>query len=65
MKKLRPLKLPKNHAKGVTAELFTRPGDEIAEGSFWTYSPRDLRRLAKWCEEAAKFLDGVPKRREG
>ena len=57
IKALRPLKLSKNHAKGVEAELYTTPGDDIAEGSFWTYDPRDLRRLAKWCEEAAKRLE--------
>lgn len=44
-KKPRKMVLPKNHAKGVEAQLSIEPGQEIVEGNFWTYSPRDLRRL--------------------
>jgi len=61
MKPLRPLRRSLMNAKGVTARLSMRSGDEIAEGDFWTYSPRDLRRLAVWCEKAARRLEAVRK----
>ena len=53
----RKITLRAGYTKGIEAVLNVNPGDEIAEGSFWTYNPRELRRLAAWCLQAAEWLE--------
>ena len=62
MKPLRPLRRRSIDPLGVNAELCMHTGNEIAEGDFWTYEPRDLLRLARWCEKAARRLAVVKRR---
>lgn len=52
MKRPRAIRLLSQYAKGVSA----------AVGDIWTYDPRDLRRLAKWCEETADYLEAMEKK---